>query len=486
MNAITIAYVFTASVAALYASFELRFLWAFLRQRRAIRALRAGAQIPGAAIADRDAPTVTIQIPLYNERSAAQTAIRAAALQNYPHDRFDIQVLDDSTDDTIEIVAALVAELAAQGVRITHVRRGDRKGYKAGALAFGLQHTNAELIAMFDADFAPAEDFLRRLILDLSSFEDATVAFVQARWAFINSEENLLTSAQRLLIDRHFYVQKPTWAHLGRVTQFNGSAGVWRRAAIDDAGGWSSDTLSEDLDLSYRVALRGWHGLYFANVKSDSELPAHLLSFKLQQRRWARGSAQAIRKLVPGVTRNRALRSRADELFILGGYMVHPILLLNALLWPWAVLYAEPRGLFLVGQAILSIATTVGPISFVVTARESGRPLSVRFVADVLFATVLGMGLMVNNTIAHISGFFMHDSRFERTPKRPRSQQLESYRLPIDWTLAGELALLVYSIGSAVLLARAGEILWVPPCILWALAMTMMVTLQLAPQERHA
>ncbi|HET6339415.1 MAG TPA: glycosyltransferase [Polyangiales bacterium] len=487
MNAVAFVYAITAGLAALYASFEARFLWHFVRRRAQIRDARASEAPSGSVpIADALAPMLTIQIPLYNERTTANVAIRAAAAQDYPRDRLEVQVLDDSTDETSAIVASTVAELQAQGMRIEHVQRDHRSGFKAGALANGLTRSQAELVAIFDADFAPPPDFARRLILEVRAFDDPEVAFVQARWGFVNSDENLVTLAQTLLIDRHFCVQKPTWQHLGRVTMFNGSAGIWRRLAIDDSGGWSADTLTEDLDLSYRAAMRGWRGRYVASVVSDSELPAHLLAFKLQQRRWAHGCAQAMKKLGGSVARASGIRGRADELFVIGGYVVHPILLLNTLLWPWAVLYASPREVFLGAQVVVSLATLVGPVSFALSAREVGRPISWSFARDVAFATLLGMGLMVNNTIAHVTGYFSHEHTFDRTPKQSREPDVANYRLTLDWTLGAEFALLGYCVASATWLVRAGEIIWAPPCLVWALALSAMIGLQLAPVARHS
>jgi cellulose synthase/poly-beta-1,6-N-acetylglucosamine synthase-like glycosyltransferase len=485
MNLVAFVYAVTAGLAALYASFEGRFLWHFVRRRQQIRDAQ---QQPKAAVPIDDllAPMLTIQIPLYNERATASVAIRAAAAQDYPRERLEIQVLDDSTDETTAIVASTVAELQAQGVRIEHIHREHRKGFKAGALANGLACSEGELVAIFDADFAPPPNFARRLILELRTFDDSGVAFVQARWGFVNSDENLVTLAQALLIDRHFYVQKPTWQHLGRVTMFNGSAGIWRRSAIDDSGGWSADTLTEDLDLSYRAAMRGWRGRYVASVASDSELPAHLLAFKLQQRRWAKGCAQAVKKLGRDVARASGMRGRVDELFVIGGYVVHPILLLNTLLWPWAVLYSKPREVFLTAQVIVSLATLVGPISFALSAREVGRPLSWTFVRDVTFATLLGIGLMVNNTFAHLTGYLPRKHSFDRTPKRAGRAEVTSYALSVDWTLGAELLLLAYCIASAVFLIREGQGVWAPPCLLWSIAMSIMIALQLAPAARQS
>lgn len=257
---LSLLYAVAALLASAFAFVELRMLWRFLRNRAAIHATFEGTPRVAPGHYGTPAPTVTIQIPLYNERTTAEQIIRAAAAQDYPRDRFDVQVLDDSTDETRDIVAAAVAGVRATGVRIEHIHRDNRQGYKAGALAAGLERTSAEFFAVFDADFVPEPTFLRRLLIEERTFDDPKVAFVQARWSFCGPVKNLFSSALALLIDRHFFVQKPTRAFVGDVTTFNGSAGIWRRRAVEEAGGWSADTLTEDLDLSYRCALRAGAG----------------------------------------------------------------------------------------------------------------------------------------------------------------------------------------------------------------------------------
>jgi cellulose synthase/poly-beta-1,6-N-acetylglucosamine synthase-like glycosyltransferase len=367
---ITVLYTVAALLAAAFAFVELRMLWRFLVNRTAIRQAVAGSQEGASRPRNLPPPTVTIQIPLYNERTTAEQIIRAAAAQDYPADRFDIQVLDDSTDETQEIVARVVDEVRRGGIRIEHLHRTDRKGYKAGALAAGLEHSDAEFLALFDADFVPEPDFLTRLLVEDRAFEDPKVAFVQARWAWSGPVRDLFSAALALLIDRHFFVQKPTRAFLGEVTTFNGSAGIWRRRAVDEAGGWSAETLTEDLDLSYRCALRGWRGAYVHGVAVPNEVPGHMRAFKMQQHRWAKGNAQCFRSLTGRVMASKGvLRDRVDEAFLLAGYAIHPILLANVLLWPWAVLSMD-RTLFLVLQAFMGLAILVAPLSFVITVVE--------------------------------------------------------------------------------------------------------------------
>ncbi|MEO0649935.1 MAG: glycosyltransferase, partial [Planctomycetota bacterium] len=248
-----------------------------------------------AASAPRQWPTVTVQLPIYNERNVVERLVEAAGALRYPRERLEIQVLDDSTDDTADLARAAVAGLQARGLDADHVRRPDRRGYKAGALDYGLRTARGELIAIFDADFVPQPDFLERLV---GEFDDAPdVGMVQARWGHINRDQSVLTRAQSALLDGHFVIEHTARAAAGHYFNFNGTAGLWRRAAIDAAGGWEHDTLTEDLDLSYRAQLAGWRFVYRPDVVAPAEVPADLAAFKNQQHRWARGSAQVLRKL---------------------------------------------------------------------------------------------------------------------------------------------------------------------------------------------
>ena len=247
-------------------------------------------------------PAVTVQLPIYNERNVAERVIRAAASMDYPRDRLEIQVLDDSVDETKQIIDRLVERLAREGLDIKAVRREDRDGYKAGALAHGTALARGEFLAVFDADFVPGPDFLRRALPPFLA--DSRIAFVQTRWGHLNRGENILTICLALGIDGHFLVEQPARAKSGLFMNFNGTAGVWRRQAIEDAGGWSSRTLTEDLDLSYRVLLAGWKPCYIEDVTVPSELPATITGAKSQQFRWAKGSIQtAMRNLPQGLER---------------------------------------------------------------------------------------------------------------------------------------------------------------------------------------
>src|SRR5205809_371574 len=247
-------------------------------------------------------PVVTIQLPLYNEMYVADRLIAAVCAIDYPRELVEIQVLDDSADETRSIAESAVRRFAAQGVDIKYFHREDRVGFKAGALEAGLKTARGEFICIFDADFIPTSDFLRRL---MPHFGDPGVGMVQARWGHINADYSLLTKIQAILLDGHFVLEHGGRNRSGRFFNFNGTAGVWRRASIEDAGGWQHDTLTEDLDLSYRAQLRGWQFVFVSDVIAPAEVPVEMNAFKSQQHRWAKGSVQTCRKLLPRILRSK-------------------------------------------------------------------------------------------------------------------------------------------------------------------------------------
>src|SRR5712692_8414861 len=275
-------------------------------------------------------PAVTVQLPLFNERYVARRLLEAVGRLDYPAQRLEIQVLDDSTDETSAIVAEAARGLTTRGVTVRHLRRTDRTGFKAGALAAGLREARGEFIAIFDADFVPPPDFLTKTI---PHFADPTVAVVPSRWGHLNRDFSLLTLAQSLGIDGHFGVEQPArcWGNL--LLNFNGTAGVWRRTAIEDAGGWAHDTLTEDLDLSYRAQLAGWRFVFDPTLVVPAELPESMAAFRSQQHRWAKGALQTARKLLPGVARAPLPWHVKQEAFVhLTANATYPLLLALATL----------------------------------------------------------------------------------------------------------------------------------------------------------
>ena len=282
-----------------------------------------------------DLPTVTVQLPIYNELYVSERVIKAACAMEYPAEKLQIQVLDDSTDETKTLIAHVVAELQAEGVNIVHEHRTDRSGYKAGALAEGMKTATGEFVAIFDADFVPPTDFLLRTIPE---FDDPEVAFVQGRWGHLNRDYSWLTRVQALTIDGHFLVEQAGRGLAGYWFNFNGTAGIWRAEAIDDAGGWTAETLTEDLDLSYRAHLKGWVARYLPDLVIPAELPVQLLGFRRQQHRWARGSMECARKLLPSVWRTDAtIGTKFQATVHLLAYGIHLLLLLLLLIYPLVV-----------------------------------------------------------------------------------------------------------------------------------------------------
>ncbi|MFB6263587.1 MAG: cellulose synthase family protein, partial [Bradymonadaceae bacterium] len=367
------------------------------------------------------------QLPLYNERYVVERLIRAVCNLNYPTDRLHIQVLDDSTDDTTEIARELVAEMRAEGFDIDLIHREDRTGYKAGALANGLERTESDFIAVFDADFVPDPDFLRDTI---HYFNDGDVGMVQARWEHINRDYSLLTRAQAILLDGHFVLEHTARNRSGRFFNFNGTAGIWRRATIEDAGGWSHDTLTEDLDLSYRAQLQGWDFVFLRDVTAPSELPVDMNAFKNQQHRWAKGSIQTALKILPDVLRSDLSPSVKYEAFYhLTANIAYPLMVLLAALMPPATFVRVQEGWYgalLVDLPIFMAATFSICYFYWVSQREIDRePGTVlRLIPAVLG---LGIGISVNNTKAVLEALGGVDSPFVRTPKYAIQQVGESW-----------------------------------------------------------
>jgi cellulose synthase/poly-beta-1,6-N-acetylglucosamine synthase-like glycosyltransferase len=362
-------------------------------------------------------PVVTIQLPLYNEMYVADRLIDAVCRIQYPRELLEIQVLDDSTDETRNIADKAARRWAAEGVDIKYIHRGDRTGYKAGALEAGLKTARGEFIAIFDADFIPTADFLVRL---MPHFTDAGVGMVQARWGHINRDYSLLTRIQAILLDGHFVLEHGGRNRAGRFFNFNGTAGVWRRRAIDDAGGWQHDTLTEDLDLSYRAQLRGWRFVFVPELIAPAEVPVEMNAFKSQQHRWAKGSIQTCRKLLPQILRsNLPLSVKAEAFFHLTANFNYILMcILSVLIFPSMVIrYNMGWYEMLLIDVPLFFAATFSFCNFyVVCQREVHKDWIVRL-KYVPFLMSVGIGLSINNTRAVLEALFNKQSEFARTPK---------------------------------------------------------------------
>jgi cellulose synthase/poly-beta-1,6-N-acetylglucosamine synthase-like glycosyltransferase len=364
-------------------------------------------------------PLVTLQLPLYNEQNVVERLLDAAAALDYPADRLLIQVLDDSTDETVTLAAARVAHYQTQGVNIRQVRRPTRQGYKAGALAHGLAETDAEFIAIFDADFLPASDFLRRVI---PYFTSPDIGMVQTRWGHLNEHASLLTRLQAFGLNAHFLVEQVGRQAGGYFFNFNGTGGVWRRTCIEDAGGWHADTLTEDLDLSYRAQLRGWRFRYLSQVVAPAELPAHLGALQAQQHRWNKGAAETARKHLGRVWRTPglALATRLHATFHLLNSSVFAIILLMALLSVPLVFVRANRVDFepafrLAAGFVLTLVPLAG--YYYVAWRRAAPQRGHWFGPTLLLFLALSMGLALHNARAVVQGWLRRASPFVRTPK---------------------------------------------------------------------
>ena len=362
-------------------------------------------------------PVVTIQLPLYNEMYVADRLIDAVCAMDYPRELLEIQVLDDSTDETRAIAESTVRRFAAEGYDIRYLHRADRTGYKAGALEAGLKSARGEFVAIFDADFIPPADFLVRL---MPYFGDAGIGMVQARWGHINQDYSLLTKIQSILLDGHFVLEHGGRHRAGRFFNFNGTAGIWRRVAIEDAGGWQHDTLTEDLDLSYRAQLRGWRFVFVPHVIAPAEVPVEMNAFKSQQHRWAKGSIQTCRKLLPRIlAADVPLAVKAEAFFHLTANFNYPLMcVLSVLMFPaMKIRYNMGWYEMLLIDVPLFFAATFSVCNFyMICQREIHHDWRARTRYLPILMSI-GIGLCINNTKAVLEALFNKQSEFTRTPK---------------------------------------------------------------------
>ena len=405
---------------------------------------------------------VAVQLPIFNERYVASRLIEAVAALDYPRDRLELQILDDSTDDTREIVEQVLRELPPD-LRASHVRRPDRTHFKAGALAHGLERSRAELVAVFDADFVPPPHFLRATV---PMFDDSSVGMVQCRWDHVNTDYSLLTRMQALLLDGHFSVEHLARSRAGCFFNFNGTAGVFRRTCIDEAGGWQGDTLTEDMDLSYRAQLKGWRFVYLPEVACPAELPVRMNAFLNQQHRWAKGSIQTARKLLGQIWRAPvAWRVRIESTFHLLGNLAFPLLLSAiAVALPLQVARlatgAEVPLWLAALEGIPLLAGTAGVLAYYGTSQLGlRRPAGGWWRIPLVLA--VGAGLCLNNTRAVLSGLTKRVGEFRRTPKhrvRNATDPIDDsvYRARRKWGPAGEIMLGLWASATCVVSLRIG------------------------------
>jgi cellulose synthase/poly-beta-1,6-N-acetylglucosamine synthase-like glycosyltransferase len=444
---ILIAYIASLSVLFIFGSHGFTMIYYYLK----FRWMR-----PRTAAEITVYPVVTVQLPIYNELYVIGRLIDAACAMVYPRDKLEIQVLDDSTDETRELVTAYVERYRKQGFDIKQIRRETRAGFKAGALREGMNTARGEFIAIFDADFVPRRDFLLKTIPHLVS--DAKVGMVQTRWEHINSEYSLLTRTQAMALDGHFVIEQSVRNKVGFFINFNGTAGVWRKSTIEDAGNWQSDTLTEDLDLSYRAQLRGWKFIYLNDVTSPAELPAEINALKSQQFRWTKGAIETARKILPEVWRSSLpLKIKIHATFHLTNNLVFPFIVLAGIL-NVPLVFIKHGGMYNEYFTFMSVFVFafIGSFLFYLFSQKDvyadwRRRL---FLFPVFMAG--SMGFAVNNSRAVIEGLFRKRSEFVRTPKYSIRDRKDSWSdkayvpIRLNATVVVELILAVYCLGGVI------------------------------------
>jgi cellulose synthase/poly-beta-1,6-N-acetylglucosamine synthase-like glycosyltransferase len=392
----------------------------------------------------RKIPKVTTQIPIYNEYNVSERVIRAAMAMRYPKARHEVQILDDSNDETSILIDNIVKELKAQGHYINIIRRGERRGFKAGALANGMAKTESEYFAIFDADFIPPRDFLQKTIPLFVKNE--SIGLVQARWGHINSEKSLLTRAQSMGIDGHFMVEQAARCYGGLYMNFNGTAGVFRKEAIIAGGGWQWDTLTEDMDLSYRIQFAGWKTLFLPDLVVPAEIPEDIRAFKNQQFRWAKGSIQTAIKLFPEIKNsNVSLFKKVEAFFHLTHYIVHPLIMISAIFAMPLILIMEKRPapvLFFIIAVLLVLAMSA-PSSLYILSQQAAYHDWKKRIIYLPFLIIIGVGIAVSNTRAVIEALLGIKSDFIRTPKKG-DREKKKYKPVFSGTALVEILLGTY------------------------------------------
>jgi cellulose synthase/poly-beta-1,6-N-acetylglucosamine synthase-like glycosyltransferase len=431
-------------------------------------------------------PRVTVQLPVYNEQYVVERLIEAAVNLDYPRELLEIQVLDDSTDDTRLLCARLVERYADAGYPIKHLHRENRLGFKAGALGEGLKKSTGEMVAVFDADFVPPAPILQQMV---HYFTDPKVGMVQGRWTWINRDYSALTEVEAIMLDGHFVVEHGGRSSSGRFFNFNGTAGMWRRSAIEDAGGWEHDTLTEDTDLSYRAQLKGWKFIYDPNVVCPSELPVEMNSFKTQQARWAKGLIQVGKKILPIVWRSdQPLYIKIEATFHLTANVAYPLMILFSLVLLPAMIVRFYQGWFQMMYLdlplfILSTCTVSG---FYVVSQRTLYPNGwMRRLLYLPFLMAIGIGLAVTNGKAVMEALIGIESSFVRTPKYRVERNEEGWerkkyvRRRIGWIPAAELLLAGYFLCAMAYSFSVQNYLTVPFLMLFLVGYSYMGTMSL-------
>jgi cellulose synthase/poly-beta-1,6-N-acetylglucosamine synthase-like glycosyltransferase len=412
-------------------------------------------------------PIVTIQLPLYNEKYVARRLIDAVCRIDYPKDKLEIQVLDDSDDDTVDLIRSIVDEYRFKGFDMVHLHRVDRSGYKAGALKAGLKTCKGEFIAIFDADFTPPSHFLKHLI---KYFNDPKMGFVQCKWGHLNEDFSTLTSAQAVSLDLHFLVEQKAKSYTHFFMNFNGTAGVWRKSCIDDAGGWHTTTLVEDMDLSYRAHMKGWKSLFLDDIVVDAELPVQMNATKRQQFRWAKGAMQVALKLLSDVIISRKVPpdTKIQSFIHMTRHIVNPLFLAQFLIFP--MLLAMDFRLYTESWAPLLVVGTyvaLGPGGYLAVINRTWKDKWKKKAWQFFFLNFLAAGITVNNTVAVFDAILGKKNEFLRTPKfgvvnKNDDWRSKEYVLPFTKTTLLEIFFAVYGFVAIFVSIFSGNPLYAP------------------------
>ncbi len=460
MTAILVSYFTVLLLLCTFGVHRAHLVWLWWRNHRHVERAASEHVLPA------QLPTVTVQLPTYNEATVVERLIEAVARFDYPQDRLEIQVLDDSTDETRLLATRTVDALAKTGLDIKYVRRPDRVGYKAGALDYGLKTAKGELIAMFDADFIPSADFLKRIV---GHFDDPQIGMVQTRWEHINRDTSLMTQIQAMLLDGHHVVENQARFGSGRLFNFSGTGGIWRRTAIDDAGGWQHDTLTEDLDLSYRAQLKGWKFIYRPDVTTPSELPEEMSALRAQQYRWAKGTVQTARKLLGRVLSARELTfsQRLEAFFHMTPHAAYFLMMLLTILVLPALLVvpATDIGTMIMVDLPLCLGATGSIAAFFMLAETAQGRSPWGALLRLPGVIALGAGLSPLVTRAAWGGLRHMAGEFVRTPKKGAGMTRYRQRVSLPWA---ELILCGISTCSVFASVQSGHYFATPFTFLFA------------------
>ena len=412
-------------------------------------------------------PTITIQLPIYNEKYVATRLVDAVCAQDYPKEKMRIMVLDDSDDDTVNIMHQTVLKYQSQGFDISHVRRGTREGYKAGALKHAMKSTTSDFVAIFDADFIPPEWYLKKAI---PHFTNSKIGLIQCRWGHVNENYSALTQAQALNLDFHFLVEQKAKSNSHLFMNFNGTAGIWRKECIDDAGGWHTATLVEDLDLSYRAQMKGWKCLFLPDIVVDAELPVQMNGAKRQQFRWAKGSIQCAIKLLGSILLKRkiAFDAKLQAFIQLTRHIVFPLMLIQFITLP--ILLASEVNLYIVSflpAVTLATYLAMGPGAYLLVIHKMYKKNWKTHAKALPYLLVYSIGMSVNNTVAVFDGVVGKKNEFLRTPKygivkNDDDWRDKAYNLPFTKTTLLELFFAVYGILGIFIAIFSNNPIFVP------------------------